>query len=462
MTLNEYINSIKDKKIAVIGMGVSNMPLIKLLLISGCSVTVCDKRSLSELGADAFSLISSGAVLRLGEDYLKDLNFDIIFRTPGLMPFDPALKAAAAAGATITSEMEVFFAVCPCHIIAITGSDGKTTTSTITSLLLEKQGYKVHLGGNIGKPLLCDVPYFKSDDYAVLELSSFQLHSMHCEPERALITNITPNHLDKHKDYADYIQAKTNIFTAQSESDLLVLNIDDPHYDELKSIAKSTVKSFSLVKPVESGVFYADGAIWRSRDGIKTKVIDTEKIVIPGRHNIANYMAAFALTEGLVSDENCRAVAETFTGVEHRLEKVAEINGITFINDSIASSPTRTIAGLKAVKTKPILILGGYDKHIPFDVLGDAVNEYAKRVYLCGATADKIREAIINSKAYDGKVCIETLDDFKETVLTAYNNAESGDLILLSPACAAFDKFKNFAERGKYFKQIVMELVNGN
>lgn len=459
MTLQEYISSIHDKKIAVIGMGVSNLPLIRLLLASGCKVTVCDKRNLATIGADAFSLLGAGAVLRLGDDYLENLDFDVIFRTPGLMPFDEHLEYARKKGAVVTSEMEVFFQVCPCRIIAITGSDGKTTTSTITSLLLKKEGYTVHLGGNIGNPLLCETPYFKPEDFAVLELSSFQLHSMMCKPERALITNISPNHLDKHKDYQDYIDAKKSIFLHQDLECRLVLNLDDPLYASLSELAPSKVSAFSLKQQPEYGVYRKGNTVYRKNADGEHAILDVDQIRIPGEHNVANYMAAFALTDGIVSDQTCREVAEEFAGVEHRLELVAEINGIRFINDSIASSPTRTIAGLKAMKTKPTLILGGYDKHIPFDGLGDELNRLAKRVYLCGATADKIEESIKKSSLYSGTLECCKMTDFKETVYKAFRDADQGDIIVLSPACAAFDQFKNFAERGKVFKSIVMEIA---
>ena len=212
MTLNDYIQGLKGKRIAVIGVGVSNAPLIRLLLSCGCDVTVCDKRTLADMGMEGLELINMGARLKLGEKYLDGLDHDVIFRTPGLMPFDEHLENAKARGSVITSEMEVFFALCPCRTIAITGSDGKTTTSTIISELLKHAGYTVHLGGNIGHPLLCEIPEIKPDDITVLELSSFQLHSMRCRPDVAVITNISPNHLDKHKDYQDYIDAKRSIF----------------------------------------------------------------------------------------------------------------------------------------------------------------------------------------------------------------------------------------------------------
>lgn len=459
MTLQEYIRSVREKRIAVIGAGVSNLPLIRLLLDNGCDVTVCDKRGREEMGDDGEDLLRRGAKLKLGEDYLEALDQELIFRTPGLMPFDPHLLAAAEKGSVITSEMEVFFSLCPCRTIAVTGSDGKTTTSTVISELLKAAGYTVHLGGNIGRPLLCDVPQIKPEDIAVLELSSFQLHSMRCRPDVAVVTNISPNHLDKHKDYRDYIDSKMAIFSAQSAEDRLVLNLDDAHAAYYAANADSSLCWFSDRFPVRNGAFCADGVLYRVRGGEARPVIAAAEIRIPGAHNVLNYLAAFAATEGLVGDEDCRRVAESFAGVEHRLEHVRELCGVQFINDSIGTSPTRTAAGLRAMRRKPLIIVGGYDKHIAFDGLGDDLCRYAKRVFLTGATAEKIREAIERSALFEqSDMEYEMVDDFRDAVLRAARAAEEGDIVLLSPACAAFDRFKNFAERGRFFKKTVMEL----
>lgn len=458
MTLNEYIDSIKHKRICVIGIGVSNTPLIKKLLASGCDVTACDKRTAEQLGQEHTELSKLGTKFCLGEDYLEHLDFDIIFRTPGLMPFDGHLQKAVERGAELTSEMELFMKLCPCRIFAVTGSDGKTTTTTIISELLKAQGYTVHLGGNIGRPLLCDVDDMSENDVAVLELSSFQLHSMVCKPDVAVITNISPNHLDKHKDYQDYIDAKSSIFAYQDEHDRLVLNHENEFSAYYAGKAKSSISYFSRAVKPDNGVYCTGGYIYRVHDGLYNKIMAADDIKLPGTHNLENYMAAFAATDGYVDDDTCISVAKSFSGVEHRLEQVRVLNGVTFINDSIGTSPTRTAAGLHALKQKPILIAGGYDKHIPFDELGDEICLHVKKLYLTGATTEKIYDAVTKSKYFDGNLPIEKIDDFKDAVLAAADSAQDGDVVLLSPACAAFDKFKNFMERGKYFKQIVMEL----
>ncbi len=459
MTLEQYVDSIRGKRIAVVGIGISNKPLIELLCRSGCDVTACDKRSEEEMGEEGRRLIALGAKLRLGERYLENLDQDIIFRTPGLMPFEEHLAAARENGSLVTSEMEVFFSLCPCRIFAVTGSDGKTTTTTIVSELLKAAGYTVHLGGNIGHPLLCEVPDIRETDVAVLELSSFQLHSMHCRPDVAIITNLSPNHLDKHKDFQDYKDAKRAIFENQGPEDRLILNADDAHTPYYRSTAKGQISLFSDRSALEVGTFTENGVIYRSNGEQREAIMRTEEIRLPGEHNLLNYLAAFEAVKGFVSADICRQVAMTFGGVAHRLEHVRVRNGVTYINDSIGSTPTRTIAGLRALKQKPVIIVGGYDKHIPFDSLGDALCLYAKSVILTGDTAGKIREAITAAPHYaESGLPVKQVDDFADAVHAAAAAAECGDIVLLSPACASFDHFKNFEERGDTFKKLVMEL----
>ena len=441
ISINEYVNSIKEKRICVIGIGISNEPLIRLLAFAGCNVTACDSRGIESLGMKALELLNIGVKLKLGPDYLDNLDFDIIFRTPGLMPFNihPVNEDCI-----ITSEMQLFFDTCPCKIIAVTGSDGKTTTTTIIAELLKKSGFNVHLGGNIGKPLLCETPMMKKEDICVVELSSFQLHSMVCAPDIAVITNISPNHLDKHKDFEDYINAKYNIYVNQKPGASLVLNADDAILSKLPGTSW-----FSTEKETD-GAYLSGTSIYRNGKYL----MDSGDIKIPGLHNVYNYLAAFAALSGLVDDATCAEVARNFGGVEHRLESFLVKNGVTFINDSIASSPARTIAGLKAMKTKPIVIVGGYDKQLPFDELGLALHELSKKVIVTGQTAEKIISAIERAGGAD----YERIDDFDSAALKAAEIAEEGDIVMLSPACASFDSFKNFEQRGEQFKKLIMEL----
>ena len=459
MDYQSYLDSLQGKRIGVIGFGVSNQPLVNALLNNGCDVTICDQRDMDSLGEAGRIAASQGAKFCLGADYLNHLEFDLVFRTPGVLPTVPQLEAAANKGVTFTSEMEAFCALCPCKIIAITGSDGKTTTSTVISELLKAAGKTVHLGGNIGTPLFTHLPEIQKDDYAVLELSSFQLHSMKCSPDIAVITNVAPNHLDVHPDFQDYVRAKQNIYRGQRKNAVLILNQKDPHTPEFYLDAPGLVRLFSSVGPVENGVFVQDGIIFRSQSGEYTPIIRSSDIRIPGAHNVENYMAAFAALDGLVSKEDCLRVAGTFPGVPHRMEFIREIRGVRFYNDSIASSPSRTIAGLRAWPKPPVILLGGHDKHIPFNELGDELCLHAKAAVLCGETAERIEAAIRGSKYFrKHQLPIVVEDDFKSAIMKAYDLAEEGDLVALSPACSSFDKFKNFAERGNTFRAIVEAL----
>ena len=456
MTLRDYIESLRHKTVAVIGIGVSNTPLLELLLAEGIRVTACDKRSREQMGEQAEHLEQLGCELHLGADYLKDLDADVIFRTPGLRPYVPEIAACVDRGAVLTSEMEVFFEVCPCPIIAVTGSDGKTTTTTIIAELLKVAGKRVWVGGNIGHPLLCEADGMLATDYAVLELSSFQLMTMKHSPHIAVVTNLAPNHLDVHRDMAEYVAAKENIFRYQSGEDVAVLNADNDITAEQSRRAPGRARLFSRQGEVADGVFLRGEDIVCRSGGHERVVMTTGDIKIPGVHNVENYMAAIAAVDGLVPDEVIRRFAREFGGVEHRIELVRTYRGVRYYNDSIASSPSRTIAGLRSFHEKVILIAGGYDKHIPFDVLGPEIVEHVKLLVLCGATADKIRAAVENAPRYQpGKPEIRDVTPFTAAVEAARDRAQPGDVVTLSPACAAFDQFKNFAERGKFFKSIV-------
>ena len=456
MTLRDYIESLRHRTVAVIGIGVSNTPLLELLLAEGIRVTACDKRSREQMGEQAEHLEQLGCELHLGADYLKDLDADVIFRTPGLRPDVPEIAACVDRGAVLTSEMEVFFEVCPCTIIAVTGSDGKTTTTTIIAELLKAAGKRVWVGGNIGHPLLCEADGMLATDYAVLELSSFQLMTMKHSPHIAVVTNLAPNHLDVHRDMAEYVAAKENIFRHQSGADVAVFNADNDITAEQSRRAPGRARLFSRQDEVADGVFLRGEDIVCRSGGYERVVMTAGDIKIPGVHNVENYMAAIAAVDGLVPDEVIRDFAREFGGVEHRIELVRTYRGVRYYNDSIASSPSRTIAGLRSFHEKVILIAGGYDKHIPFDVLGPEIVEHVKLLVLCGATADKIRAAVENAPGHEpGKPEILDVTPFTAAVEAARDRAQPGDVVTLSPACAAFDQFKNFAERGKFFKSIV-------
>lgn len=447
----QYFSSLQNKKVAVLGLGVSNRPLVRLLLEFGCSVVGCDKTPRENLDAEVLQLEQMGCKLHVGEDYLEGVEADVVFRTPGMHPGNPAIVALRSRGAQITSEMEVFFEVCPCHLIAVTGSDGKTTTTTLISEMLKAAGKTVWLGGNIGTPLLPLVRKMQKEDYAVVELSSFQLMDMTRSPERALITNLAPNHLDIHKDMEEYVEAKKNIFRYQDSQGLLVLNGDN----EITASFRGNGITRFFSRQGEAYVCLKDEVIFREGQ----PVLPVADILIPGVHNVENYMAAIAMVEGLVEDDVVRQVAKTFGGVEHRIELVRVKDGVKFYNDSIASSPSRTIAGLRSFPEKVILIAGGYDKHIPYDVLGPEICAHVKKLFLGGATGEKIRQAVVNCPEYDPSA-LEIVDcgGFEPAVRAAAQAAKPGDVVLMSPASAAFDQFKNFMVRGDYYKKLVKEL----
>ncbi len=455
MKVSEYTAFIKGKNISVIGIGVSNIPLIKFLLKNGANVVAHDRRSAEDLGDTHAELKNLGADFVLGDNYLKDIpqKTEIIFKTPGLRPDVPELLTAVRHGAVLTSEMELFFELCPCPIIAVTGSDGKTTTSLIGEML-KKEGYNCYIGGNIGRPLIGDVEKMSAEDMVVVELSSFQLFSMKHSATAAVVTNVTPNHLDWHKDFDEYIESKKNIFRNNKDC-RVILNFDNEITREFKNETQNHMY-FSRQNELSGGVILKDGNIViRTENGDKP-IISVTHIKIPGLHNVENYMAAIGAVYPYVSVQTIEYIAKNFGGVQHRIEFVREIDGVKFYNDSIASSPARTTAGLKAFEQKVILIAGGYDKKIPFDDFGAVVNEHVKELVLVGATSDKIEAAVKNAPNYKG-LPVHRERDFRAAIFKARSCAEVGDIVILSPACASFDLFKNFEERGNTFKKIVSE-----
>lgn len=451
-TFAHYFESLRGKRIVVLGLGVSNRPLVRLLLEFGCQVTGCDKTPREKLDEELLELERLGCQLHVGDGYLDDLEADVVFRTPGMHPGNPAICRLREQGALITSEMDVFFHVAPCNLIGVTGSDGKTTTTTLIAEMLKAAGETVWLGGNIGTPLLPLCRRMKPGDFAVVELSSFQLMDMTASPQRAVITNLAPNHLDIHKDMEEYVEAKKNIYRFQRPGDLLVVNADNAITAPLVGVGQTV--HFS--RREQTDCIWQEGE-WICRRG--EKVLNVSEILLPGVHNIENYMTAMAAVEGLVSDQVIRQVARNFGGVEHRIELVRVKDGVKFYNDSIASSPSRTIAGLRSFNQKVILIAGGYDKHIPYDVLGPEICEHVSKLFLCGATAPKIRQCVEQCPTEMG-MQPEMVDcgDFCSAVRAAAAAAKPGDIVLMSPASASFDQFKNFMERGQCFKRIVKEL----
>ncbi len=441
------------KTAAVLGIGISNTPLIAFLADHGATVTARDRKPFDQLPESARALKDKGVSFLCGDGYLDGLNEDYIFRSPGIRPDKPEIARAVADGAILTSEMELFFEECPCRIIGVTGSDGKTTTTTLISKALAAEYGEEHVfvGGNIGRPLLPLVETMTKDDYAVVELSSFQLFTMRRSPDISVITNLSPNHLDWHQGMEEYTAAKKNIFLHQKPGSRVVLNQNNAITASMRE-ENVPGTSVTMFNDPEGVCLRDDGMILLRGE----EFLASSDILIPGRHNVDNYMTMIAALEGLVSRETVERLAKTFGGVEHRCELVRVVDGVTYYNSSIDSSPTRTLAALSNFKTKPIVILGGYDKHIPFEPLAVPVCEKCKAVVLTGATGEKIGQVIRACSAYsEAPLPIYPEPVFRSAVEKAREIAQEGDIVILSPACASFDAFPNFEVRGNTFKEIV-------
>lgn len=459
--IHSFFESMKQKSVAFIGVGVSHTDLIKLFLQKGIDVTVCDKKTREQM-KEYDELSALGAKFELGEKYLDRIasgGFDVVFRTPGMYYLSPVLTSARSHGTAVTSEMEVFFDLCPCPIYALTGSDGKTTTTTITAELLTHEGIRVHKGGNIGRALLPIIEDIRPEDAAVVELSSFQLISMRSSPNYAAITNITPNHLNVHKDMQEYIDSKANILLHQNAFSAAVLSWDNKTARDLAPLVRGDLRYFSRFEKVENGAFLDGDMLCLNVHGKVEKILDMHEIKIPGMHNVENYLTAMALTCGKVSADTIRTVAREFGGVEHRIELVRELDGVRYYNNSIASSPTRVIACLNTFDQKQIMIMGGSDKGVSFAPMAPLVCEKVKLLILMGQTKEKIRQAVTEAENYsEGKPEIIIVDGMEQAVKTAHDRAVPGDIVSLSPACASFDMYRMFEERGDHFKSLVNAL----
>ncbi len=439
--LEAFKQKLKESKIAIIGLGVSNLPLLDYLYDMGCDVTIFSDKKV-EVDTSKYNY-------KVYEDGLKEMvGFDIIFRSPGCLPTREEIQKEIARGAYVTTEIAEVIKLTPSKVIGVTGSDGKTTTTTLIDLILRNSGYKTFLGGNIGNPLFTKLDEMTENDIVVLELSSFQLMGMDVSPDISVITNIAPNHLDKHKDMDEYIESKLNIF--KHKDGILVTNADNDITSKLTTSRE--VRYFSRYNETNS-FYYKDSYIWHGKE----KVIDTTKLKIRGIHNYENISAALAATYDLIDIDKVLDAIYNFGGVEHRIEFVREINGVKWYNDSVSSSPTRTIAGLNSFDENIVLIAGGYDKNLDYTPIAKPILEHVSKLILFGATSDKIYNAVMNEKTS------ETIEIYQEKTLEdvvsrALSVATSGEVVLFSPASASFDMFKNFADRGIQFKDLVKKI----
>ncbi len=467
-----YIEKIKGKKIALVGMGVANVPCAEFLAKHGIEVYACDRKDEEYIGREICDKLKSlGVKFSLGEGYLDILpEMDIVFRSHGILPFqNPWIGECIKRGQTVTTEMEVFFDYCPCKLYAVTGSNGKTTTTTLISKMLEKEGKRVFLGGNIGKALMPELDNITENDVAVVELSSFQLLTMGNlvnKPDVAVVTNIESTHLDHHISLDEYVDSKRNILIYQNASQRTVLNADCDYsigntvYHDMRYDVRGRLYQFSISHEVENGAYLdrESGNIYYAEDGNKTLIMNKSDIVIPGEHNIENYCTAISAVWEDVSAESIISVAKTFSGVEHRIEFVREVGGVKYYNDSIATSPSRVISGLKAFGERIIVIMGGSDKGNDMSLMVPYILKYVKVLVLNGTTADKIYDTVVNSEGYtESGLKIIKVNTMQEALLKAKEEAKRGDIVSLCPACPAFDQFKTFEYRGREFKKLVNE-----
>ncbi len=459
--LKRYYRDLEGKKVFFLGAGISHRDLIRRFVKEGAKVTLCDMKSLEQLGDFGRECVSMGVDLCLGEGYLDHLKeADRVFRTPGIDWTKPEIQNAVEAGVEVTSEMESFFDLCPCRIIGVTGSDGKTTTTTLIARTMEAAGFRVHLGGNIGTPLFPIIDDVMPEDVAVVELSSFQLISMKKSPSVSVVTNVTPNHLDHHKDMDEYVGAKKNIYRWQSGDTVSVFNAANEITRQMATEAKGEIRWFSRYGEVGNGAYVsADSFLISTDHGTEHVVMDLKGIRLRGEHNKENVATAYCAVKGFVPDEVFAKTVSGFTGVEHRIEFVRELDGVSYFNDSIASSPTRTIAGLRSFEEPIVLIAGGYDKKISYAPLApEIIGNNVKAVILCGDTADSIESELRKCEGFSERIVIRRQKDVPECVAAAREIAEKGDVVLFSPASASFDMYSNFEERGRHFKKIVKEL----
>lgn len=457
---DRLIALLKGKRILFVGIGVSNTKLIGMLADEGLTVSACDRRSPTQLGSVCQTLEAKGVRLLLDENYPDLFRADVLIRTPGMYFYSPELMEFRSRGGIVTSEMELFFQFCPCPVIAITGSDGKTTTSTLTAELLRAQGYHVHLGGNIGRALLPELDAIQPTHRAVVELSSFQLISMRCAPDTAVVTNVSPNHLDVHRSMEEYIDTKRNLCIHQNAFSTTVLSADNPISYSFSPLVRGRRKLFSLQRPVDHGAYLGrDGVLRRVDYGKEVCLLHQDEIRLPGIHNVSNLLAAVCAAGDLVQPETIALVAKEFAGVEHRMELVRTLGGVKWYNDSIATSPTRAMAGLASFDQKIILIAGGYDKNLSYDSLAPALVEKVRLLILMGKTADKVEASLLDCPSYSpGHPDILRARDLAEAVDLAWRAAGAGDIVSLSPASASFDSYPNFEARGRHFKELVMGL----
>lgn len=452
--LELFNRELKTKKVLILGVGVSNLPLIDYLHNLGVKTYIRDRKTIEELSGEIRKKIEEYKIdYVLGDSYLDDLTeYDIIFRSPSILPNIKSLENAKNKGVYVTTEIEQVIKLAPCKVIGITGSKGKTTTTTILSTILEKLNYKVHVGGNIGTPLFSKLKDMNKDDIIVLEMSSFQLMNMEASPNISIITNISPDHLDIHANYQEYIDAKKYIFKNQNKEDILVLNEEDDIVKDMNKDTVSQVRYFGSINH-NNNYYINDKNIYYNNE----LVIDTAKLLLKGRHNHLNICAALTAIKDYINVDNkeLESIVSGIKSVHHRLEYVRTINGVEWYNDSASTTPDKSMGGLNAFDKKIVLIAGGYDKNISYEEFGKPIVENCSKLILFGATKDKIYDSVMKQNS---NIKIYKLNTLEEVVNKANEIATGDEVVLFSPASASFDMFKNAYQRGDLFKELVNKL----
>lgn len=457
--------SYSDQRVTIIGMAREGTALARFFAQAGARVTVSDLRGVADLADEIGQLagLPIQAVLRGHPDDI--LEADVMYVSPGVPREVPIVRKAQERGVTLSSETELIFALCPAPIIGITGSSGKTTTTTLIGEMMKMdRRRKIWVGGNIGIPLIESVTEMKSRDWVVLELSSFQLEHLTRSPHVAVVTNLRPNHLDRHPSYDAYKAAKANILRYQSADDVAVLNWDDLEVRAMATQCAARIRWFSIEEPLENGVFLDGDWIVVHHDESPERVLRLGDLALRGRHNVANVLAALSVVTATgLKVETAARVAKQFSGAPYRLELVREIDGVRWINDSIATSPDRTLAALNAFGDEPIILLaGGRDKHLPMEEMAEAIAHRVRHLITFGEAATLIEQAVKQAQSRlngNGRtVPVSHCDTMEAAVAVAKQLAQRGDTVLLSPSGASFDAFKDFAARGDRFNELVAAL----
>jgi len=458
--------SFKGKKITVMGLGLfgGGVGAAKYLASQGADVTVTDLKSAEELSASIKLLENLPVKLKLGKHEEEDfVNVDMLVVNPAVPNDSRFLKLALENSIRIDSELSIFFRLCPAPVIGITGSNGKSTTTSLLGKMLKDAGIKIWVGGNIGISLLENLEKIKPDDVVVLEISSFQLEYLariEMSPHISIVTNIAPNHLDRHKTMENYIGAKKAIIHYQQEDDYAIMNYDDPTLKKWEGESSGRHLWFSAASELEHGAFLKNNEIIINHNSNRTVIPCSTQINIKGIHNWQNIMAAsYAATLMHADVESIKNAITGFTGLEHRLEHVNTINEVQYYNDSKATTPEAATAGIKAFDNPTILIAGGYDKQVSLHQFALECVRNTKCVILIGGTAETIQKLIQDIKGEKIKPDVYMAASLDESVKKASEVAEPGDIVLLSPACASFGMFANYEERGKEFKELVRDIV---